>query len=91
MRTAQHFFNLGLRVALTLGLPLKYDRKVDIVQRYHARMQNMKTLPPRFVKDGPILQNVIEGDKNRSNASMAVSEGRLYLRNDEFLYCIGKR
>ena len=32
------------------------------MQRYHERMQNMKTLPPRFVKDGPILQNVLEGD-----------------------------
>src|SRR6202140_6007938 len=51
------------RIALTLGLPLKYDRKVDIVQRYHARMQDLKLLPPRFVKDGPILQNVLEGDK----------------------------
>ena len=32
------------------------------MQRYHARMQELKPLPPRFVKDGPILQNVIEGD-----------------------------
>ena len=24
------------RIALTLGLPLDYERKVDIVQRYHA-------------------------------------------------------
>src|ERR1043166_1730150 len=50
------------RVALTLGPPLKQDRKVDIVQRYHQRMQNLKTLPPRIVKDGPVLQNVLEGD-----------------------------
>ena len=28
------------RIALTLGLPLDYERKVDIVQRYHARMQD---------------------------------------------------
>ena len=27
------------RIALTLGLPLEYERKVDIVQRYHERMQ----------------------------------------------------
>ena len=50
------------RIALTLGLPLEHDRKVDIVQRYHERMQELKPLPPRFVKDGPILENVIEGD-----------------------------
>ena len=62
-RTLYGHFSSIRRVALTLGLPLKYDRKVDIVQRYHARMQNLKLLPPRIVKDGPILQNVLEGDK----------------------------
>ena len=62
-RTLYGHFSTIKRVALTLGLPLQNDRKVDIVQRYHARMQNMKTIPPRFVKDGPILQNVLEGDK----------------------------
>src|SRR3954462_271242 len=51
------------RVALTLGLPLEHERKTDIVKRYHARMQSLKPLPPRVVKDGAILENVIEGDK----------------------------
>src|SRR5262249_7397224 len=40
------------RIALTLGLPLEYERKVDVVRTYHARMQNLKPLPPRFVNDG---------------------------------------
>ena len=62
-RTLYGHFSTIKRVALTLGLPLQHDRKVDIVQRYHQRMQNMKTIPPRFVKDGPVLQNVLEGDK----------------------------
>src|SRR3954447_17632526 len=61
-RTLYGHFSSIKRVALTLGLPLRQDRKVDIVQRYHHRMQNLKTLPPRFVKDGAILQNVLEGD-----------------------------
>jgi 4-hydroxy-3-polyprenylbenzoate decarboxylase len=61
-RTLYGHFSSIRRVALTLGLPMKQDRKVDIVQRYHQRMANLKTLPPRFVKDGPILQNVLEGD-----------------------------
>lgn len=38
-----------------------------------------------------VAHNVIEGDKARSNASLAVSDGQLFLRNDEFLYCVGKR
>ena len=50
------------RIALTLGLPLDYERKADIVQKYHARMQELKPLPPRFVNDGPIFENVMEGD-----------------------------
>ena len=50
------------RIALTLGLPLQHQRKVDIVQRYHARMQDLRPLPPRYVNDGPIFENVIEGD-----------------------------
>src|SRR5262249_10203204 len=50
------------RTSLTLGLPLEYERKVDVVRTYHARMQNLKPLPPRFVNDGPVLENVVEGD-----------------------------
>jgi outer membrane protein assembly factor BamB len=38
-----------------------------------------------------VARNLIEGDKNRSNASLAVSGGQLFLRNDAYLYCIGKR
>ena len=49
-------------MALTLGLPLERERKVDIVRQFHERMQNMKTIAPRFVKDGAILQSVMEGD-----------------------------
>src|SRR5277367_1111021 len=50
------------RIALTLGLPLDYERKVGIVQRYHERMADLKPLAPRFVNDGPVFENVIEGD-----------------------------
>lgn len=34
-------------------------------------------------------QNIIEGDETLWNASPAVSEGRLYLRSEKALYCIG--
>ena len=43
---------------------------------------------PKFQQ---LAHNVIEGDKSRSNASLAVSDGQLFLRNDQYLYCIGKR
>ena len=51
------------RIALTLGLPLERARKTDIVRQYHARMQSLAPLAPRFVEDGPVLENVLEGDR----------------------------
>jgi outer membrane protein assembly factor BamB len=43
---------------------------------------------PKFQQ---LAHNVIEDDKSRSNASIAVSGGQLFLRNDQHLYCIGKK
>src|SRR5262245_65902837 len=57
-RTLYGHFSSIRRVALTLGLPLDYERKVDVVKRYHQRMQDLKPLLPRWVKDGPISENV---------------------------------
>ena len=61
-RTLYGHFSSVKRVALTLGLSTEFDRKVDIVQRYHACMQSLKPLPPRYVDKAPILENVITGD-----------------------------
>ncbi|TWT53689.1 outer membrane biogenesis protein BamB [Rubripirellula amarantea] len=36
----------------------------------------------------PVSQNVIAGDDTDFNASPAVSDGKLYLRSDQSLYCI---
>ena len=38
----------------------------------------------------PIAQNVIAGDETDFNASPAVSEGKIYLRSNQALYCIGR-
>lgn len=38
-----------------------------------------------------LARNVFEDDDSRSNGSLAVSDGQLFLRNDHYLYCIGKR
>src|ERR1051326_2182595 len=43
---------------------------------------------PKFQQ---LAHNVIEDDKSRANASIAVSGGQLFLRNDQHLYCIGKK
>jgi outer membrane protein assembly factor BamB len=38
-----------------------------------------------------LAHNVFADDKSRANASIAVSDGQLFLRTDQNLYCIGKR
>ncbi len=38
----------------------------------------------------PIAQNVIAGDETHFNASPAVCEGKIYLRSDQSLYCVGR-
>src|SRR6476620_9832852 len=62
-RTLYGQFSTIKRVALTLGLPLEYERKADIVKAYHHVMTDMKLIKPRMVKTGPIFENVLEGDK----------------------------
>ena len=61
-RTLYGQFSTIKRVALTLGLPLEYERKADIVKAYHHVMTDMKLIKPRMVKTGPIFENVLEGD-----------------------------
>src|SRR6266581_7587387 len=41
-RTLYGQLSSARRIALTLGLPLEFERKVDVVQNYHARMQELE-------------------------------------------------
>jgi outer membrane protein assembly factor BamB len=43
---------------------------------------------PKFEQ---LSHNVIEDDKSIFNATPAIEEGRIYLRSDKYLYCIGKK
>ncbi|MGB7326343.1 MAG: PQQ-binding-like beta-propeller repeat protein, partial [Rubripirellula sp.] len=38
----------------------------------------------------PVSQNVLAGDETDFNGSPAVSDGKLYIRSDQSLYCIGE-
>jgi outer membrane protein assembly factor BamB len=38
-----------------------------------------------------LAHNVFDDDDNRMNASIAVHNGQLLMRNDKYLYCIGKQ
>lgn len=42
---------------------------------------------PKFEQ---LAHNVIEDDRSVFNATPAIEEGRIYLRSDRYLYCIGK-
>jgi len=66
--------------------PVLADGKLYYVARSEGTY--VVAASPKFRQ---LAHNVIEGDKSRSNASFAVSDGQLFLRNDQYLYCIGNR
>jgi outer membrane protein assembly factor BamB len=66
--------------------PVLADGKLYYVSKYNGTY--VVATQPEFQL---LAHNVIAGDKSRSNASLAVSDRQLFLRNDEYLYCIGKR
>jgi len=55
-----HFSTLN-RIALTLGLPLNIG-KIELVRLYREKIKNLKLIPPKFVDDGPVLENIDEGN-----------------------------
>src|SRR4030095_2585819 len=61
-RTFYGHFSTIRRIALTLGLPLQYERRSDLVKAYYERMQTMTMVKTRVVSDGPVLENVLTGD-----------------------------
>jgi len=51
----------GTRKNLTLGFPPELD-KIGLSHAYHAHTRSLTPIPHRVVADGPVLQNVLEGD-----------------------------
>lgn len=66
--------------------PILADGKLYIVSQFGGVF--VVAAQPKFEL---IAHNTFADDKSRSNASIAVSDGRLYFRNDQYLYCIGKK
>jgi len=55
--------NSPKRFALALGLILpKEAGLMPLLKVYREKMKDMKLIPPRYVKDGPVMENVLEGD-----------------------------
>ena len=66
--------------------PVLADGKIYYVSQYKGTY--VVAAAPKFEQ---LAHNVFEDDKSRGNASVAVSDGRLLLRNDQYLYCISNR
>ncbi|MPZ79245.1 MAG: UbiD family decarboxylase [Actinophytocola sp.] len=54
--------NSANRLALTLGLP-RPGHPMDVVRSYRDRMKTHEPIPPEYVDDGPILENVLRDDE----------------------------
>ena len=50
------------RQAVTLGLPLAQGTHEGLIAFWRATLDELRPVPPREVSDGPILENVLEGD-----------------------------
>ena len=51
--------NSAKRLAIILGFPPP-SHPLDVVRAYRDRMKSHRPIPPRVVKDGPVLENVIK-------------------------------
>jgi 4-hydroxy-3-polyprenylbenzoate decarboxylase len=59
-RVLSNTLNSTKRLALTLGMDTNYTR-LDFVRDIKKRITNVEYVKPEVVKDGPILENVLEG------------------------------
>lgn len=50
------------RMAITLGIPLEYPHKLDLLRAIRSKLKSIQRIPPAVVKNGPVLENVVKGD-----------------------------
>jgi 4-hydroxy-3-polyprenylbenzoate decarboxylase len=61
-RVLTNIFNSQKRTAIILGLQPDHTG-TRLVKDLRKKMQNLTPIPPTVVKDGPITENIIQGDK----------------------------
>jgi outer membrane protein assembly factor BamB len=71
---------------LIYASPLLADGKIYYVSQHHGTY--VVAAQPKFQL---LAHNVFEDDASRANASIAVTDGRLLMRTDRAMYCIGNR
>ena len=63
-RVLVNFFG-GKRQNMTLGFPTDLV-KLELTEEFRkAYMADLKRIPPRYVNDGPVFENVIDGRRDR--------------------------
>jgi UbiD family decarboxylase len=60
-RVLTNFLQAQKRTARALGLPLELSG-VELLKAWREKLRGFKPVPPRTVTDGPVLENVMEGD-----------------------------
>src|SRR5438552_1469339 len=61
-RVLSNTLNTAKRLAVTMHMDIKGNR-LDIVRDMRERLNNLNYIPPQYVDDGPILENVFKGDQ----------------------------
>lgn len=51
------------RMAITLGIPLEFGHKLELLGAFRSKLKSIRSIPPAVVKHGPVLENVLEGDQ----------------------------
>ncbi len=60
-RTLFGIFGSPWRVAKTLGLTEDFKGKMDLLKNWRSKIENIKLIPPRYVKSAPFMENVEVG------------------------------
>ncbi|MFH0914763.1 MAG: UbiD family decarboxylase [Chloroflexota bacterium] len=61
-RVASNLFTTHRRTALALGFPLE-TKGIDLVRAFRDKNEKLSLIPPVEVKSGPVMENVLTGDK----------------------------
>jgi len=61
-RVLSNTLNTAKRLAVTMHMDIKGNR-LDVVRDMRERLNNLNYIPPQYVDDGPILENVFKGDQ----------------------------
>ena len=72
------------RVGMIYASPIVADGKLIYVSRQGGAV--VLAAKPEYEL---LSHNRLESDRSAFNASPAISRGRLFLRSDRFLYCLG--